>query len=80
MAGVPASLTNATETPCRRRSMMLDAEMLQQYARVARVLRRNQGNSLQYFARAHGQIAQIADRSRNHIQAPSRLIDHWQPL
>src|SRR6202041_1925338 len=32
-----------------------------------------QGNSLQYLARTHGQIAQIADRSRNHIQAPCRL-------
>jgi hypothetical protein len=57
----------------QRHLRRLNAEMLQQHARMACVLRCNQGNTSQYFARALGQIAKIADRSRNHIQAPCRL-------
>src|SRR5271169_431379 len=60
----------------------LNAEMLQQHSRVSRILRRDQGTVLQGVARAHTQIAQIADRRGYHVEPPrtrraDRSIFHY---
>ena len=50
---------------------------LEQHARVARILGRDQRARLERFARARRQIAQIADGRRHDVQATRCRVCHY---
>ena len=63
----------------QRQLRRVNSEMLEENPGVTRIFGRNQGTGLQYLARPGAQIAEIADRSRDHVQPPRRLNSHYNP-